>query len=69
MIEALPSILPQLESAILGTSQTAAHHVNRLGVHVNEVALRNHTFAKEFATTFSPGRFTARQLSRSKTAG
>ena len=69
MIEALPSIVPQLESIILGTSQTAAHHVTRLGVHVNEVALRKHSFAKEFATTFIPGRFNAGQLTRSKTAG
>lgn len=56
MIEALDTVIPLLENAILGNAQSSARHVRQLRLVTDEVVLHNQLYAREFASSFAPGR-------------
>lgn len=56
MIEAPQAVLPVLETLILGNAQTDIRQITRLRSQTNEQVLQDRLFAKEFLSSFAPGR-------------
>lgn len=56
MIEAPQSVVPVLETFILGNPQTDAAHLDQLWSTMNQKVLQNRVFAKEFMSSMGPGR-------------
>lgn len=66
VVEALSLVLANLESTILGNGQTAMAKLQMLSSATNASVLSDQMYAKEFASSFSPGRVSFKQKKSNK---